>query len=608
MQILTVLVLTGRGGGMRGVTRTAGLAGIGFLLASFAPEPHFSPALLSALDPGRIATALCGARRAGSALGRELMIAAAAAAPMSGGGPIPLYEDLTRSPFPVSTANPQARRYFSQGLLLTYGFAHAGAVRSFREAQRIDPDCAMCWWGEAVALGPNINAPMDDRDRDAALSAMDRAMALRERASPMERALIEAVARRYARDPASATVEGRAALDAAYADAMLDVARRFPADDDVAVLAAEAAMDTTPWNYWEADRKTPVGRSGAAVALIEGVLKRNPAHVQAAHLYIHLLEASDPARAEAAADRLASPLAPSAGHLVHMPGHIYQLRGRYADSIRVNIAAARADEAFIRSARDYSLTRYGYYPHNIHFIVTSAQMAGDMDRAIGEARRLRAVLDPATSEKIAWIQAIDAAPYLAMAQFAQPAVILAMPEPDARLPYAAAMRHYARAVAYAALKDEAGFDGEVAVIERLKASGRFETMVAQGVPAPDLLSLAVLVARGRLAMARGRYAKAADLYGQAIAIEGRVPYQEPPYWYYPVRQSLGAALFMAGRYGEASAAFRAALTQAPNDGWVLYGLSRSEAAQGHDAEAAAARQALAKVWAGKKGWLRMERL
>jgi tetratricopeptide (TPR) repeat protein len=586
------------------LVKSAALVGMGLSLASFSIEPRFSAATLAALDPSRIAQTLCGARGAGSALASELLIAATAAAPISDALPMPLYADLTNSRFPLTTTNSQARRYFSQGLMLSYGFNHAGAVRSFREGQRLDPGCAMCWWGEAVALGPNINAPMDERDRGAALDAIDRAMALRDRASPMERALIEAVALRYSRDPTA----DRAALDATYADAMLQVAARFPADDDVAVLAAEAAMNTTPWNYWEADKKTPIGRSGEAVRLVEAVLARMPGHVQAAHLAIHLFEASDPQRAETAADRLANPLAPSAAHLVHMPAHIFYVRGRYADSIRVNVAAARADEAYIRSAGDNGLVRYGYYPHNIHLIVTSAQMAGDMRTAVREAQRLRTVLDPATSAKIAWIQAIDAAPYQAMAQFAAPEAILAMPEPDARLPYAKAMRRYARAVAYAQRQDRAGFDGEMAAMDKLAGSDVFADMIAQGVPAPNLLALAQSVARGRFASASGRYAEAAAFYRTAIGIEGKIPYQEPPYWYYPVRQSLGAALFLAGRYDEASQAFRDALVQAPHNGCVLYGLARSEAAQGHKLEAAAARQAFSRAWIGEKDWLRMERL
>ncbi|MGR4890310.1 hypothetical protein ACIPPQ_04700 [Sphingopyxis sp. LARHCG72] len=584
--------------------RLAAIVGAGFSLASFSPLPGFSAAALDALDPSRLASLSCGVRRAGSMLANELLIASAIAAPASAGKTIPLYPDLAASPFPVSTRAPQARRYFSQGLILTYGFNHAGAVRSFREAQRLDPECAMCWWGEAVALGPNINAPMDDRDHGAALDAMDRAMALRSGTTPMERALIEAVAQRYSRDAKA----DRAALDAAYADAMLDVARRFPGDDDVAVLAAEAAMDTSPWNYWEADKKTPVGRSGEAVRLVEAVLRRNPAHVQANHLYIHLLEASDPKRAEAAADRLANPSAPSAAHLVHMPGHIFQLRGRHADSIRANIAAARADEAYIRSAGDNGIVRYGYYPHNIHFIVTSAQMAGDMRTAVREAQRLRTVLDPETSARLAWIQAIDAAPYMAMAQFAEPNAILAMPAADPRLPYAAGMRHYARGVAYAGLRDRAGFDREMAAMESLRTSGALKGMIDQGVPAADLLMLAELVAQGRFASAQGRSDEAIAFYRRAAEIEGSIPYQEPAYWYYPVKQSLGAALFRAGRHAEASDAFRGALAQTPNNGWALYGLGRSEAAQGHKLEAAAANKALSKAWIGDARWLRMERL
>jgi tetratricopeptide (TPR) repeat protein len=583
---------------MRLLWKAMAVGGAGLVLTG---SSALSP--LPASTPGAL-YAICGPASAGGALLRELLIASAVAAPASQVQPIPLYPDLTASPLIATTRDARAQAYFSQGLMLAYGFNHAGAVRSFREAQGLDPDCALCWWGEAMALGPNINAPMDERDRAAALKALGRAMALRTLGTPQEQALIEALALRYADDPAA----DRAALDAAYADAMLAVARRFPEDDDVAVLTAEAAMDTTPWNYWEADKRTSIGRSGEAVRLVEGVLARNPGHVQAAHLYIHLLEAADPERAEAAADRLAAASTPSAGHLVHMPGHIYVRRGRYADSIRLNVAAARADEAFIRDTGDESLVRYGYYPHNIHFIVASAQMAGDMDTALSEARRLRTVLDPATSARIAWIQVIDAAPYQALAQFAEPRAILSAPAPDARLPYAVAMRHYARAVAYARLRDQKGFERELAAINALKSSDAFADMITQGVPAPDLLSLAEAVARGRQATARGRHVEAANHYRRAAEIEAGLPYQEPPYWYYPVNQSLGAALYRAGRPAEAAVAFRYALAQTPNNGWALYGLARSEAAQGHADEAASAQAALRAAWLGDARWLRMDRL
>lgn len=563
-----------------------------------------SSELLDALDPVRQAQAMCGTGGdSRAALMAQLVAAGAITGPLNDvDETIALYPDLSEVRFAVSATEP-AQRYFNQGLMLSYGFNHAGAVRSFRQGQRLDADCAMCWWGEAVALGPNINAPMDGRDRAAALTALARAVALKDLVTPVERALIEAAALRYSSDPA----EDRAALDAAYADAMMTVTDRFPAHDEVAVLAAEAAMNTTPWNYWEADRRTPIGRSGGAIRLVEMVLARNPGHPQAAHLQIHLLEAADPARAEAAADRLAT-LPSSAGHLVHMPAHIYMARGRYADSIRMNVAAVRADEAWIRASNDQGLVRYGYYPHNVHFIVASAQMAGDMSTAIEEATRLRTLLDPDTSARIAWIQAIEAAPYLAMAQFASPEAVLAMPEPDPRLVYARAMRLYARAIAHAQRRDRDSFDATMSEFTALSRSDAFADMIAQGVPTPVLLDLAETTAHGRLAYHERRYEDAVGHYRAAVALEGGLTYMEPSWWYYPVSQSLGAALLRAGRPDEASRAFRQALNQTPHNGWALYGLAESEAAQGHAVEAAAARRALDRAWLGDPRWLRLERL
>lgn len=557
-------------------------------------------------DPVLQARRSCGGADRRDGLIRSLALAATATAPASRIlGAMPLYPDLDQGRLAPSTSNELALRYFRQGLTLTYSFNHAGAVRSFREAQRQDPGCALCFWGEAVALGPNINAAMDDRDVPSALAALDRAKVLAAGASPIEQALIGALARRYSRDPGA----DRAALDGAYADAMIALASQYPQSDEVAVLAAEAVMDTTPWNYWMPDKVTPVGRSQSAVNLLEQVMKRNPGFPQASHLYIHMMENSrDPRLAEAAADRLAAAGLSNAGHLIHMPAHIYINLGRQADSMRVNLAAARADEAFIRESNDQSLFRYGYYPHNIHFIVMSAQLSGDMATAIREARRLRGTLDPATSQKIAWIQVIDAAPFMAAAQFASPAVVLAMTPPDPRLPYARAIRHYARALARAQQRDDAAFEAELAAMNALRADEGMAAMVAQGVPAPDLLQLAEHIARGRRHYLRGEFALAVEDYRKARAIEMTIPYQEPPYWYFPVRQSLGAALLAAGQTEEAREAFRGALIQAPDNAWALYGLAQSEARLGHAAEAGAARAALKRAWLGDPRWLRMDRL
>ncbi|HEX6073498.1 MAG TPA: tetratricopeptide repeat protein [Sphingomicrobium sp.] len=565
-------------------------------------EPDFSPELLALLDPTAGMRTLCGGKSGAAAM--RTMLAATAAVVQDQVATPPLYDGLGKVHFPIATSNPLAQRYFDQGLSFAYGFNHAGAIASFREAQRLDPTCAMCFWGEAFARGPNINAPMDPADNARAVGLANYVFWLARKASPAEGALAEAMLKRYSSDPKA----DRVALDAAYADAMLDVAKAYPQNDDISLLAAEAAMDTRPWDYWTAD-KQPNPRIGDAVKLVETVYARNPDHPQAAHLYIHLMEnGPDPKRAEAAADRLATPLSPTAGHLVHMPAHIYYRLGRWKDSMRVNIDAARADEAWIKATGDKGMVRYGYYPHNVHFIVTSAQMAGDMATAMREARKLSGILDPTISSQIAWVQAVNAAPYFTAAQFGVPRQILAMKAPDARLPYPTAMRHYARAIAYANQRNRAGFELELAAMRGIREGPGLKPMIDQGVPATELVTLAETVARGRFAYASGRYADAARLYREAIAIEAKVPYMEPPYWYYPVHQSLGAALYRAGRHEEAREAFTAALAQSPNDGWALYGLAQSERALGRSLQAAAARLALDKAWTGDRRWLRWDRL
>ncbi len=569
-----------------------------------AQDAEYSPELLAFLDPTARVTNLCGGIDGSGSMRAKLTMAAVVLGSRASTQAAPLYDGLGTVHLPITTSNPLAQRYFNQGLSFAYGFNHAAAIASFREAQRLDPECALCYWGEALAHGPNINAPMDPATNARAVGLARYANWLARNLAPAERALTGAMLERYSPEPGA----DRAALDGAYADAMLAAARAHPANDDVLLLAAEAAMDTRPWDYWQAD-KSPQPRLGEAVQLVETVMTRNADHPQAAHLYIHLMEnGPDPKRAEAAADRLATPLAPTAGHLVHMPAHIYYRLGRWKDSMRVNVDAARADEAWIKASGDKGMVRYGYYPHNVHFIVASAQMAGDMPTAIREARKLEGVLDPAISAQIAWIQAVNAAPYFAAAQFATPAQILTMRAPDARLPYAAAMRHYARAVARANQRNRGGFEAEVGKLRAMHRSGDWKTMVDQGVPAPELLQLAETVARARWAYGSGDYRQAARLYGEAAAIEEAVPYMEPPYWYYPVHQSLGAALYRAGHYDAARDAFTAALARSPNNGWALYGLARTERAQGRLAQAAAAEAALKRAWAGDPKWLNMDRL
>ncbi|HVM21741.1 MAG TPA: tetratricopeptide repeat protein [Sphingomicrobium sp.] len=579
------------------------LAASALMSVTPAQEPQYSDAQLALLDPTLGVRDLCGGSGSQS-MRTKLMISAAAVQGADLPASAPLFDGMGKVHFPITTSSPLAQRYFDQGLSFAYNFNHSAAIAAFREAQRLDPQCAMCFWGEAFARGPNINAPMDSSVNARAVGVAAYANWLARKATPAEQALTAAMVKRYSAD---ATAD-RSVLDAAYADAMLAAARAHPALDDVSLVAAEAAMNTRPWDYWTAD-KQPHPRIGEAVRLVETVYARNPQHPQAAHLYIHLMEnGPDPSKAEAAADKLASPLAPAAGHLVHMPAHIYYRLGRWKDSIRVNVDAARADEAWIRATGDKGMVRYGYYPHNVHFIVASAQMAGDMPTAIREARKLASLLDPQVSAQVGWIQAVNAAPYFAAAQFAAPAQVLAMPPADARLPYPNAMRHFARATAYANQRNRAGFERELAALAALRRTGDFKGMIEQGVPAAELLELAETVARGRWAFAGGNYPEAIRHYRQAAAIEDKISYMEPPWWYYPVNQSLGAALYRARKYDEARSAFTKALADSPNNGWVLYGLAETEQALGNRMQAAAARAALRKIWMGNPAWLRMDRL
>jgi tetratricopeptide (TPR) repeat protein len=315
---------------------------------------------------------------------------------------VPLWPGMESRSFPADTAHPRAQRFVDQGVMLAFGFNHAEARRSFQEAQRLDPSCALCFWGEALVLGPNINAPMEPGANEAALAVLRRAAALAPQAGPRERALVEALEKRYSADPAA----DRAALDRAYADAMAAVSARFPDDLALATLAAEALMDLSPWDYWGPGGVEPKGRTEEILALLEGVLARDPDHPGAIHLYIHAVEASSrPQRAEPYADRLARQDL-GAGHLVHMPSHIYYRVGRYRDSLEANRRAVAADEAFLKAAPASGIYAGGYYPHNIHFLMVSAQMAGDGATAIEAAGKLERAISDEVAAQYPWVQPI----------------------------------------------------------------------------------------------------------------------------------------------------------------------------------------------------------
>lgn len=517
---------------------------------------------------------------------------------------VPLWPNLGTITYSVTTASPLAQRYFDQGLRLAYGFNHAEARRAFRMAQRIDPACALCFWGEALVLGPNINAPMGAGAVAPALAAIARAERLAANARPHEQALIRALSRRYA---AGRTAD-RADLDKAYADAMADVALRYPEDTEIAVLTAEALMNLSPWDYWQAGGAEPKGRTAEIVGMLEGVMARNPDHIGAIHYYIHMVEASDrPERAVPGADRLAS-FDLGAGHLVHMPSHIYYRIGRYLDSLEANRRAVAADEAYLESIGTGGIYPSAYYPHNIHFLLVSAQMAGDGPTAVEAAEKLRATVTDEAARTIPWVQPIMAAPYFAHAQFSTPETVMAVPAPTDEFPFVKAMWHYARGGALASAGDAAGAAGEAEAILALRETAEIGGLESAGIPASTVLEISRHVVRARIAQARGDLDGAIAEFAAAAALEGQLPYMEPPFWYYPVQQSLGAALLRAGRIDEAEQAFAASLKRSRNNGWALYGMMKVHEARGDEEAAKQTAEVLGHAWAGDRALLDLERM
>jgi tetratricopeptide (TPR) repeat protein len=511
-------------------------------------------------------------------------------------GDVPIYRNLGALAFDVGTRVPQAQAYVNQGVRLAFAFNHAEAQRAFQAAQRLDPACAMCFWGEALVLGPNINAPMASEANAPALAALARATDLKAKAGARDRALIDALAMRYSTDPKA----DRAPLDAAYADAMKDVAARFPADDTVQALYAEAAMDTQPWDYWEAAGARPKGRGAEIVRALETVLKRNPSHPGAIHLYIHAVEAStQPEKALAPAKRLAA-LMPGAGHVVHMPAHIYYRVGLYRDSLIANQRAIQVDEEYFRTSPSDPMYKAAYYPHNIHFVMVSAQMGGDAKTAIGAAEKLDAAMPNEVVQAFAVLQPVKASPYTTHAQFSDADTILQLKAPADDLMLVKTMYHYARAVAFASRKDGAGARGEIEAIARIEREADFKPFEPWGVPAKEIVQTARLVAEGRLADAGGDLDAAAGNYEKAIAIADGLAYTEPPYWYYPLRQSLGSVRLRQGRLDDAEKAFRDSLARVRNSGWALAGLVEVAKRRGDAKAEQTARASFERAWFGAR--------
>ncbi len=503
----------------------------------------------------------------------------------------PRLQNLGSYTFPVSTKSKKSQLFINQGIDLTYGFNHAEASRSFREAARLDPDCAMAYWGQALVLGPNINVPMSPDDEPKAYELARKAVSMKAGATPRERAYIDAVAQRY-----SGRKEDRVARDQAYAKAMQEVVRRFPGDLDAATMYAEALMDLRPWNYWARDGR-PYAETNIIVSTLEMVMAKKPNHPGANHLYIHAMEATNtPEKAEAAADRLLK-LMPGAGHMVHMPSHIYQRVGRYADAAASNEAGVAADEDYIAQCRAQGLYPIAYYPHNIHFLWFAATAEGRSQVAIDAARKLASKVSDELLDKLPLLAGFRVVPWYALTRFGKWDAMMAEPAPPARFLYLNGTWHYARGQALVAKGQLDEAEKELAEVRRIAADPSLNYTLFATNTAGSILASAPEILAGEIAAKRKDYDAAIAHLDRAVRLESALNYTEPFEWHYPPRQALGAVLLEAGRAKEAEMVYWDDLSHNRENGWSLFGLGQALRAEGRNDEAAAIEARFQKAWA-----------
>ena len=500
----------------------------------------------------------------------------------------PLFNDLGNHRHPISTKSPQAQQYFNQGLILAYGFNHGEAMRSFKEAIRLDPSCAMCYWGVAIALGPNINKPMDAADVPLAWDALQQAKRLSSNASEKEKAYIKALESRYSPQPGAV----RHTLDLAYANAMREVMKNYPQDLDAATLFAEALMDTMPWDYYMEDNR-PKAVTEELIEALEFVISKDPKHPGANHFYIHAVEASPyPERALPSARRLGN-IAPGAGHLVHMPSHVYLRVGRYHDATLTNEEAVKADQSYITQCRAQGFYPIAYYPHNQHFLWYTSMMEGRSELSLRTAREIDQMNE---HQNLAEGKRFSPLLVLTLARFGRWNEVLNEPLPPTDQLFAKAMSHYARGMSYVAKLDFAAAQTELSALTVIAGDSRTKPLDQPQLPGAKLIVLSKHILAGELAGRRSQNTEMNRDFATAIKLEDALPYMEPPYWHHPVRQIYGAALLEAGRPIEAEKIYREDLKRHPANGWSLYGLLSSLRAQGKTEEARAMEKRFRDVW------------
>lgn len=493
--------------------------------------------------------------------------------------PGPLFDGLGNLHHPVTAKSKLTQRYFDQGFLLLYAFNHTEAIRSFRSAAKLDPQCAMAWWGVAYAYGPHVNKPMSKEDNDKAWEALQQALAHKSKATPHEQTYINALAKRYQAEPP----EDRAPLDKAYAAAMREVVKEYPDDLDAQTMFAEALMDTMPWDYWLKDR-SPKPETEEAIAALRYVMARNPNHPGANHFYIHAVEAGPtPELGIAPADRLGG-FAPQAGHLVHMPSHIYLRVGQYHDATVANEKAAKADRSYIRHCAAQGFYPGVYYPHNVHFLWYALMFEGRSAEALRAANKAAeyAIENYCGPNKVLEAPRVRHLPWITAARFGRWDDVLKVPQPSATNDFLMdrAMWHFARGLALSARKQADAAAREHDEFTKLAEGDEAKRLDNPQFPATSLLEVANHLLAGKVAGARGDNRAMIEHFEKAVAAEDALPYMEPAYWPFPTRPTLGAALLQAGDAAKAEQIFREDLKRFPRNGWGLFGLEKSLRQQG----------------------------
>lgn len=491
----------------------------------------------------------------------------------------PLLHELGALEHPITTQSSDAQRYFNQGLTLCYAFNHQEAIRSFQSAATLDPDCPMAYWGMALAHGPHVNKPMSEQDNLAAWEALEKAQARKGKGHARERAYIDALSRRYT----AQHQQDRAGLDQAYANAMRELSRAYPDDLDAQVLFAEALMDTMPWDYWAKDR-SPKPETEEALAALRFVLARHPAHPGANHLFVHAVEAGpNPELGLPSADRLLK-YAPAAGHLVHMPSHIYMRVGQYQDAITANELAVAADRSYLRQSRAQGFYPGVYYPHNMHFLWWALLFEGRSQDAlkVAEEAAQYAVDNYCSPSKAIEAPRFRHLPWLTMLRFGRWDDVLRVPQPAVTNDFILdrAVWHFSRGLAFAAQARADLAEQEQAALRGIATSEALQKLDSAQLPASTLVSVADAWLLGKVQQAKGHRAAAIENLEKAVALEDAMPYMEPAYWPLPARPALGAALLEAGEAAKAETVFREDLRRWWRNGWGLLGLEHALRAQG----------------------------